>query len=85
MAFGISLIVTAAGAILRFAYAPTASHGFNWSTTGAILMIIGIIGAIVSLAAWVSQSYHHTRSTSVTQADGHTVRRDEVDRTQSPV
>jgi heme/copper-type cytochrome/quinol oxidase subunit 2 len=79
MALGISLAVTAAGAILRYAYTPTSSHGFNFATTGAILMIIGIIGTVLSIVAWVSSSYRHQRTTSTTEANGQVLRRDDVD------
>lgn len=79
MALGISLLVTAVGAIIRYAYAPSASHGFNFATTGAILMIVGIIGVVISIAAWVASSYRHQRTTSTTEANGQVLRRDDVD------
>lgn len=84
MALGISLLITAVGAILRYAYTPTYSHGFNWSTAGGILMIIGIVGAIISAVVWVSRSYQHNRTTAVTQGpNGQILRRDDVDTTSS--
>lgn len=85
MALGISLLVTAAGAILRYAYNPSTTHGFNYSEMGLILMIIGIVGAVVSVIAWVSTSYRHQRTTATTEADGHVVRRDDVSSTTSPI
>ena len=44
MALGLSLLITAAGAILRYAYTPTSTHGFHLGTIGAILMTVGIVG-----------------------------------------
>jgi uncharacterized membrane protein len=82
MALGISLLITAVGAILRYAYTPTYSHGFNWSTAGGILMIIGIVGAVLSVVVWVSRTYSRQRTTSVTQGpNGQLLRRDDVDST----
>lgn len=82
MAFGISLIIIAAGAIMRYAYSGTATSGFNWSTAGGILMIIGIVGAVVSAIVWAAHSYRHNRTTAVTQGpNGQLLRRDDVDST----
>src|ERR1700728_1114168 len=49
-----SLLVIAVGAIMRFAVT-VAGHGFNVHTAGVILIIVGIIGAILSIgyrASW---------------------------------
>ncbi len=48
-----SLILVAAGAIMRFAVTAQAS-GFSVHTVGVILMIVGIVGAILSIAFWAS-------------------------------
>jgi hypothetical protein len=48
-----SLILIAAGAIMRFAVTAQAS-GFSVHTVGVILMIIGIVGALLSIAFWAS-------------------------------
>ena len=48
-----SLILIAAGAIMRFAVTAQAS-GFNVHTVGVILMIVGIVGAVLSIAFWAS-------------------------------
>lgn len=48
-----SLILIAAGAIMRFAVTATSSS-FNVHTVGVILMIIGIVGAVLSIAFWAS-------------------------------
>ena len=42
-----SLFLIAVGGIMRFAVA-IAGHGFNIHTAGAVLMIIGVLGAILS-------------------------------------
>lgn len=50
--FVVSLVVFAVGAILDFAVTvSTYQHGFNIRTVGLILMIVGAVGAVVSLIA----------------------------------
>lgn len=53
MGISISLLLIAVGAILRFAVSATTS-GIDLQTTGLILMIIGAIGAVLSLMFWAS-------------------------------
>jgi uncharacterized protein DUF6458 len=53
MGIGTSIFLLAVGAILRFAVTVTAS-GFNIHTIGNILMIVGAIGILLSLAFWSS-------------------------------
>ena len=50
---GVSLILAAAGAILLWAVDAEVS-GVDISTVGAILLIVGIAGAILSLVFWSS-------------------------------
>lgn len=50
MRIGGSLFLIAVGAILRFAITPHYSHGVNWATIGVILMIVGAVGALLTLA-----------------------------------
>src|ERR1700760_3242662 len=50
MRIGGSLLLVALGAILRFAITPQHSHGVNWGTIGVILMIVGVVGALVTIA-----------------------------------
>jgi len=50
MRIGGSLALIALGAILRFAITPQYSHGVNWGTVGVILMIVGVVGAILTVA-----------------------------------
>ena len=53
MGVGTSLVIFAVGAILRFAISITTT-GFNIHTIGVILMIVGGIGFLISLAFWSS-------------------------------
>jgi hypothetical protein len=53
MGIGVSILLIAVGAILRFAVSVTTS-GVNLHTVGIILLIIGIIGLIVSMVFWSS-------------------------------
>lgn len=70
MGVGVSLVMIAVGAILRFATTATV-HGFNIQTIGLILIIIGVVGFVVSLFFWGSwggygmsgRSRHRTRVT----------------------
>jgi hypothetical protein len=51
MGISVSLILIAAGAILRWAVSATTS-GVNLQTVGMILLVVGIIGAVLSLLNW---------------------------------
>ena len=53
MGISASLILAAVGAVLIWAV-HTTSSGFNVHTAGIILLVIGIIGFVVSLAFWSS-------------------------------
>jgi hypothetical protein len=53
MGIVVSLLLIAVGAIMRFAVT-VQGHGFNVHTTGVILIIVGILGAILSIAYWAS-------------------------------
>ena len=48
-----SLLLVAAGAIMRFAVTAQAT-GFSVHTVGVILMIVGIVGAVLSIGFWAS-------------------------------
>jgi len=50
---GVSLILIAVGAVLAWAV-HVSSSGFNVHTVGYILLIVGIIGALLSLVFWSS-------------------------------
>jgi hypothetical protein len=49
MRIGVSLLLVAVGAILKFAVT-TAVSGVNLATIGVILMLIGVVGLVISLA-----------------------------------
>lgn len=53
MGIGVSLILIAVGAVLAFAVHVTTS-GFNVNTVGYILLIVGVVGALISLIFWSS-------------------------------
>lgn len=53
MGIGVSLILIAVGAVLAFAVHVTTS-GFNVNTVGYILLVVGAIGALISLIFWSS-------------------------------
>lgn len=48
-----SMFLIAVGAIMRFAVT-VQGHGFNVHTTGVVLMIVGAVGAVLSIAFWAS-------------------------------
>jgi len=50
---GVSLILIAVGAVLAFAVHVTTT-GFNINTVGYILLVVGAIGALISLVFWSS-------------------------------
>ena len=53
MGFGTSIVLIAAGAILRFAVSVTTT-GFNLHSIGLILMIVGALALVLSIAFWSS-------------------------------
>jgi Domain of unknown function (DUF6458) len=53
MGFGVGLILIAVGAILAWAVHVSTS-GVNLHTVGYILLVVGIVGCLVSLAFWSS-------------------------------
>jgi hypothetical protein len=48
-----SMFLIAVGAVMRFAVT-VQGHGFNVHTTGVVLMIVGVIGALLSIGFWAS-------------------------------
>lgn len=53
MGIGVSLILVAVGAVLTWAVTAEAS-GIDLNTVGVILMVVGIVGGLISLAFWSS-------------------------------
>jgi len=54
MGLGVSLILIALGAILAFAVHVDNSNAFDLNTIGIILLIVGVIGALLSMIFWSS-------------------------------
>lgn len=53
MGIVVSMLMIAAGAIMRFAVSAQ-GRGWNVHTTGVVLMIVGAIGAVLSIFYWAS-------------------------------
>ena len=53
MGLGVSLILIAVGAVLAWAV-HVSTHGFNVHTVGYILLVVGIVGALLSMIFWSS-------------------------------
>ena len=53
MGLGISLILIAVGAIMAWAI-HVSTTGLNVNTIGYILLVVGIVGALLSLVFWSS-------------------------------
>lgn len=52
MGLGLSILMTAVGAILTFAVEVDETEGFNINTAGVVLMVVGAIGIVLSLIFW---------------------------------
>jgi hypothetical protein len=67
MGITVSMLMIAAGAIMRFAVT-VEGNGFNVGTAGMVLMVVGIIGAVLSIAFWASWGGigHRTTGTGTT-------------------
>jgi hypothetical protein len=68
MGIGVSLILIAVGAILTWAVTAEAS-GVDLTTVGVILMVVGGIGALLSLAFWSSWGGFGGRETVIRDRD----------------
>jgi hypothetical protein len=53
MGITVSLVLIAAGAILKWAVTATTS-GINLGTVGIVLMIVGAVGLVLSVVFWSS-------------------------------
>lgn len=54
MGIGTSIFLFAVGAILRFALTVNDPNGLDIHMVGNILMIVGVVGALLSLLFWSS-------------------------------
>jgi len=68
MGIAVSLLMIAVGAIMRFAVT-VKGHGFNVHTTGVVLIVVGIVGAVISVGLWASRGGFGTRTTLPGPAD----------------
>ncbi len=70
-----SIIAFAVGAVLDFAVtAQPDQHGFNINKVGVILMVVGVVGAILSVIVMVASGTRRRR-TVVDDGRGNVVRR----------
>ena len=73
-----SIVIFAVGAILRFALTVnTLQHGFNVHTVGVILMIVGAVGAVLSLIVMMTTSMGRHR-TVIDDGQGNVVSREDT-------
>ena len=71
----VSIIAFAVGAILDYAVTVRPDqHGFNVNKVGVILMIVGVVGAVLSLIAMLVGNTRHRR-TVIDDGQGDVVRR----------
>ena len=70
----LSIIVLAVGAILDWAVTVSYSHGFDINKVGWILMIVGVVGAVLSIIVMVAANTRRQR-TVVDDGQGNVVRR----------
>jgi hypothetical protein len=77
--FVVSLVVVAIGAVLDFALTTSPDqHGFDVQTVGLILLVVGAIGAVVSLVAvFVAGTGRRQRRTVIDDGRGNVVRRED--------
>ena len=73
-----SIIAFAVGAVLDFAVTVSPNqHGFNVHTIGIILMIVGAVGAVLSIIGLLSTNFRRHR-TVIDDGRGNVVRRDDT-------
>lgn len=73
-----SIVAFAVGAVLDFAVTVNPDqHGFNIHTIGIILMIVGAVGALLSLIGIMSTGFRRHR-TVIDDGRGNVVRRDDT-------
>ena len=68
MGISTSLVLIAAGAILKWAVSATTS-GVNLHTVGVVLMIVGAVGLVLSLVFWSSWGGVGARKTTTVVRD----------------
>ncbi len=70
----VSIVVFAVGAVLDWAVTAPYQHGFNVNKVGWILMLVGVVGAVVSVIVMVAANTRRRR-TVVDDNQGNVVRR----------
>jgi hypothetical protein len=65
MGISASLVLIAAGAILKWAVTATTS-GVNLNTVGVVLMVVGAVGLLLSIIFWSSWGGFGSRGGSAT-------------------
>jgi uncharacterized membrane protein YeaQ/YmgE (transglycosylase-associated protein family) len=70
----VSVIVFAVGAVLDWAVTEPYQHGFNLNKVGWTLMIVGVVGAVLSIIVMVAANTRRRR-TVVDDGRGNAVRR----------
>ncbi len=74
-----SIVVIAVGAVLDFAVTTNPDqHGFNVHTIGVILLIVGCVGALLSIVGFLMYSLPRRHRTTVSDDRGTIVRRDDT-------
>ncbi len=75
-----SIIAFAVGAVLDFALTVNSDqHGFNVHTVGVILMVVGAVGAVVSIVGYLAGGTMGRRHrTVVDDGQGNVVRREDT-------
>ena len=68
MGISVSILLIAAGAILRWAVSAS-TDGINLQTVGMILFIVGVVGLALSLAFWSSWGGFRRSATVVRERD----------------
>jgi hypothetical protein len=69
-----SIVVFAVGAILDWGVTASNTHGFNVNKIGVILMIVGVVGAVLSIIVMIAGTARRSR-TVVDDGRGNVVRR----------
>jgi hypothetical protein len=66
MGIGVSIILIAVGAILRFAVTLSTKH-VNWDIVGDVLMVVGVVGLVTSLIWAATVTRRTDRGTTVVE------------------
>ena len=67
MGIVVSLLMITVGSIMRFAVT-TEAESFDVGTAGMVLIVVGVLGAVLSIAFWASWGGFPRRSVAVRQS-----------------